>query len=104
MGKQPTPQGVRALLRKAGFASAQPRLLGAVERLNEGYQVHRHGKDAVVVGFMLGSDSGGAGPASVRFDKMLDSYAEAIEAAGWCVRRGEPGYTASLIVSANEEA
>jgi hypothetical protein len=104
MTSQPTPQGIRAVLRKAGFASAQPRLLGAVERLNEGYRVHRHGRDAVVVGFMLGRDSAGIGVGSARFEKMLNSYADVIEAAGWRVQRDVPGYTASLVVSANEEA
>jgi hypothetical protein len=104
MALQPTPQGIRALLRNAGFASAQPRFLGAVERLNEGYRVHRHGKDAVVVGFILGRDSTGTSVGGTRFEGMLNAYAEVIEAAGWRVRRDVPGYTASLIVSTNEEA
>lgn len=105
MAKHPTPQGISALLRDAGFASAESRLLGAIGRrkANAGYLVARHGRSGVVVAFQVGPEVSGLNAVSARFEEMLSAYAKVIGASGWRVRRDVPGYTASLIVSANEE-
>lgn len=102
MPTHPTPKGISALLRDAGFASVQPRILPAVRSTKsiEGFRVHRHSATTVTVGFQLGPERSGSDVVSARFEEMLSAYARVIEAAGWRVRRDVPNYTTSLIVSA----
>ena len=96
MAKQPTPQGISALLRKAGFRRSTQ---GSIQ-WTEGYQVYKHHNvaGAVTVQYQPGAMAGfAAGKARQR--ERLAAYTETIEAAGFTVDRDQ----AALIVSANEE-
>jgi hypothetical protein len=93
--KPPTPQGISALLRKAGFERAvitrtYARGLGSDH--TAGYHVKkRPGHDEVVVNWWPSTSRKNAyAPAVVEGDRataitMHERYAEAIRAAGWGV-------------------
>lgn len=100
MAKQPTPQGISALLRKAGFRRSTQ---GSIQ-WTEGYQVYKnHGaSDTVAVQYQAGAMAGfAAGQARER--ERFAAYTETIEAAGFTVRQEQTAHHALLIVSANEE-
>lgn len=91
--KHPTPQGISALLRKAGFDRAVISIRGG----NSGYKVEkcRARTDAVKVRryFYLG------GMPDARYREMLRKYAAAIEAAGYQTEAG----TYHLVVTSPKE-
>ncbi len=82
--KPPTPQGISALLRKAGFERSESRAtrIKGWRESSEGYYVTGY-RDEVTVRHRTGF---GCGPAAgERRRDMLAKYAEAIRAAGWTV-------------------
>lgn len=103
--RQPTPQGVSALLRKAGFdksVSSASRIRGMRES-SQGYQVSRGGKPGtVMVEFRQSSFRINSGEELAA--KMLARYRETIEGAGFTVAEGKSTFRDILIVSAAEEA
>lgn len=105
MAKQPTPQGISALLRKAGFdksVSSASRIRGMKES-SPGYQVSRGGKPGtVMVEFQQSSFR--INPGKETATKMLARYRKAIEDAGFTVDAGKSTFRDILIVSAPEEA
>ena len=100
--KPPTPQGISALLRRAGFdrsVSRATRIKGWRES-SEGYMVTGY-RDEVTVRHMAGF---GRGPnADRRKRDMLAKYAEAIRAEGWAVAEPAEGdILQDLIVTAGD--
>ena len=77
---KPTPQGVSALLRRAGHERALTRTRG---RNTEGYRVKRspHDSDAVLVNWW--ADSSSMADERAKHDQTLKSYADIISAAGY---------------------
>lgn len=94
MAKQPTPQGISALLKNAGHKRSE----GAY---NDGYVANKY-RDGVAVMYEAGVGHPGGTAAQVREHEMLNAYTETIEAAGFDVQRDQVGYALSLIVSAGE--
>lgn len=97
MTKQPTAQGISALLRKAGFTrstSSATRIRGHRDT-SPGYRVHKH-ESGVSVGHVM---------ASLTFDEArvraeLDRYRAVIEAAGYLVTEASTAFTTQLVVQA----
>ena len=91
-GKQPTPQGISALLRKARHA----RYRSARNAVYGGYRVTAGTRTgSVKVGHLAGmADRSPAAHAAA-----LDAYTRTITGAGWAVERGEY----CLIVTAKED-
>jgi hypothetical protein len=82
--KPPTPQGISALLKRAGFersVSSATRIKGW-RNYSEGYSVTGY-RDEVNVRHHTGYARGSG--AAERRDTALAQYAEAIRAAGWHV-------------------
>jgi hypothetical protein len=101
MAKQPTPQGISALLKNAGFkrsVTSKSRIRGMSEH-SAGYEIHKHGSETVEVLYQPGVNRNAAWT-----EEKLVAFTEAIEAGGFSVQRGREGIVSSLIVSANEEA
>lgn len=78
--KAPTPQGISALLRKAGHERAITRTRG---RNTEGYRVKRspHDSDAVLVNWW--ADSSSLADERAKHDRTLRGYADVITEAGY---------------------
>ena len=104
MAKQPTPQGISALLRKAGFTRSETRsgMIRGLKESSEGYRVSRYRDDQVAVQHRPGFARGAA--AQVREHEKLNAYAKAIEDAGFGVQRDQVGFSTSLIVTAQDGA
>lgn len=101
MGKQPTPQGISALLRKAGFdksVQTASRIRGMKES-SPGYQVSRGGKPGTVM-VEFRQSSFRVASADELAAKTLARYREAIEAAGFTVEAGKSTFRNILIISA----
>lgn len=89
--KPPTPQGISALLRKAGFKRSESSTtqIKGWRNYSEGFKVARsHGIEPGVrvehkTGFRRGPET------EKRRTAMLTQYAEAIAKAGYCVERDE---------------
>jgi hypothetical protein len=96
MTKQPTAQGISALLRNAGFERSK----GAHK---EGFVVNTY-QDRVAVMYEQDVSAVGGVAAQVREHELLVAYTGVIEAAGFKVQQDQVGYALSLIVSAKEEA
>lgn len=77
---KPTPQGISALLRRAGHQRAITRTRG---RNTEGYRVKRspHDSDAVLVNWW--ADSGSMTDERAKHDQTLKGFADVISAAGY---------------------
>lgn len=100
--KPPTPQGISALLRKAGFEKS----VSSASRI-KGWRNHSPG-------YIVRADSPGRvfvhhttsdfRPSRERCAEEQERYAQAIEAAGYAVERGEGGLWGPLIVTAPKEA
>lgn len=106
MAKQPTPQGISALLRKAGHKRSQAsksHIKGMTEH-SEGYEVYKHpDRDGIVyVKHRPGILYRGV-QAQVREHEKLTAYGESIKSAGFKVQQDQVGSSVSLIVSAAEE-
>jgi hypothetical protein len=99
MAKQPTPQGISALLRKAGFersVSLASRIRGFREH-SEGYRVTAASDGKAEVDFLASSFRS---PDEIRIKAMLARYRAVIEASGYTVAEGGSPFSDSLIVSA----
>lgn len=99
--KTPTPQGISALLRKAGFeksVTSTTRVRGWHSR-SWGFVVRGYMKGIVYVhhedGGHMQTDE-----AQVARVREQERYAVAIESAGYAVERGEGGYFGPIIVRA----
>lgn len=90
--KPPTPQGISALLRKAGFARAE---VSAIRIPRSGYLVRRRAIDAVEVEHRTAL----SGQHRARL-AMLAKYEAALTAKGWAVRY--PPHDSVLVVTAPE--
>ena len=102
MTKQPTPQGISALLRKAGHkrsVSSKSRIKGMTEH-SDGYEVYKHPDFDGVVHVEHHSGVLRGAQAQERRSNKLVAYAESIQASGFAVHLGHT----RLTVSANEEA
>jgi len=105
MAKNPTPQGISALLRKAGFerSVSSPSRVRGLRNHSEGYVVRGVMTGRVHVYHQLSwlrpSDA-----ARQRGREQQDRYADVIEAAGYEVVRGDGGYFGPVIVTALSEA
>jgi hypothetical protein len=102
--KTPTPQGISALLRKAGFKrseSSTSRVRGFRNR-SSGFVVSRRGDGEVAVyhetGFFMTDDA-----IEGRRAEQEGRYADVIEAAGYTVERGAGGMFAPVVVRAMPE-
>lgn len=95
VGQVPTPQGISALLRKAGFSRSQR---AGHSWYSPGYQVRKSAADSTAV---YVEHAGGSGGMS-REQRMAWAvkYAEVIRAAGWTVTGPEPGMWPQLTVTA----
>lgn len=106
MAKQPTAQGISALLRKAGFTPSVFRRSGSGDRSKstEGYRVGRI-EGAVTVRHVFGYPvfTPGGVTAQVREHEKLNAYTETIEAAGYAVQRDQVGFGMALIVKASAD-
>lgn len=76
--KPPSPQGISALLRKAGFGRStfSPGRMG-LRRYSPGYLVTAGYPESMVEVCHRGGDE-------AECERMLAAYAEAVRAAGWC--------------------
>lgn len=102
--KQPTPQGISALLRKAGFKrseSSTSRVRGFRNR-SAGFVVSRRSDGEVAVyhetGFFMIDDA-----IEGRRAEQEGRYADAIEEAGYTVERGAGGMFAPVVVRAKAD-
>lgn len=79
-GNAPTPQGISALLHRAGHERAITRTRG---RNTEGYRVKRspHDSDAVLVNWW--ADSSSLADQRAKHDQTLRQFADVISAAGY---------------------
>jgi hypothetical protein len=93
IGKTPTPQGISALLRRAGFTRAISKLRGGVS----GYSVSKVGFYAVEIRYSSVTMSTSN---EYRY-ACLDRYAKAITEAGYAVEIAAAG-PPRLIVTAKE--
>jgi len=90
--KQPTVQGINALLRKAGFVRATVTGSGRHASNTEGFAVGKYPGDVIVSHWPdttgLASQRTTAQAQQERRTQleMVQRYAEAIEAAGWSVK------------------
>lgn len=85
VGQVPTPQGISALLRKAGFSRSEAS--GRFWR-SSGYRVGKSYTDSTTVHVEYVTSSGGPPPG--QREAWLGKYAAAIRAAGWTVTGPEP--------------
>ena len=98
--KEPTPQGISALLKRAGFerSTSSPSRIKGWRNYTAGYQVNARYPSGAEVTHRVGFDRGPR--ADAERARMLAAYAEAIRAAGWhVVTTSRP----RLIVSAPPE-
>jgi hypothetical protein len=103
MAKQPTPQGISALLRRSGFERSETKKgrIRGFREWTEGFTATKHYPDGVVVEWQ---------PSSLRAHsdnderqrEMLDRYRKVIEDAGYVVADGSTALTAKLLVTAKE--
>jgi hypothetical protein len=103
--KQPTPQGISALLRKAGFersVSNATRVRGFSSR-TRGYVVGARTDRSVAVYHEDGNSFMTTDATVERQVREQARYADAIEAAGYAVERGTGGLFGPLIVRAKSE-
>jgi ribonuclease HIII len=103
--KRPTPQGISALLRKAGFersVSHATRVRGFSSR-TQGYVVGGRTDGSVAVYHEDGNSFMITDATAARQVREQARYAEAIEAAGYAVERGAGGLFGPLIVRALPE-
>jgi len=104
MGKQPTPQGISALLRKAGFdrsVSSSTRIRGWRE-WTEGFKVSRYDAGRVQVEYRPSSFRARE-TSDEQIKAMLDRYSEPVEAAGFQVKDDGTGLRMWLMVSATTD-
>jgi hypothetical protein len=102
---KPTPQGISALLRKAGFgrsARNATRVRGFSSR-TRGYVVGGRTDGTVAVYHEDGNSFMITDATVERQVREQARYAEAIEAAGYAVERGTGGLFGPLIVRAKNE-
>jgi hypothetical protein len=106
MAKRPTPQGISALLGRAGFRrslSSESGIKGGTDP-REGYEVRKHpDRDGVVYVKQQPSPHYRRVQVQRRERKNLNAYAEVIEAAGFKVQWDHVDSFTSLIVSINEQ-
>jgi len=104
--KPPTPQGISALLKRAGFERSESSATGVKGWRNhsEGYVVRGYESGRVHVGHEDGRFHS-ADADRQRSAEMEERYAQVIEAAGYAVERsGEAGgYFSRLIVTARKD-
>lgn len=101
MTKQPTPQGISALLRKAGFersVSQSTRIRGWRE-YSAGFKVARHGDGTVEVEYRPSSFRA-RDTSDEQIKEMLDRYRKAIEEAGYQVTGETVVFRIFLVVTA----
>jgi hypothetical protein len=103
--KQPTPQGISALLRKAGFARSEMipgrtgwdgRRIRSAKR-TDGYRVTKGLAGQVLVGYATGRVVNPDATAKRR-DGLLADYARVICAAGWQATVSEPDEWAPRVI------
>jgi hypothetical protein len=103
MVRKPTPQGISALLSRAGFTrstESRSRIKGLTE-CTAGYVVRRNADGAVVVFHRPSSLNRGDATTQVR--EKIAAYAGTLDAAGYMVAPSRQGnFTISLIVCAKE--
>ena len=100
--KPPTPQGISALLKRAGFersVSSATRIKGWRNH-SEGYAVSASEPGRVCVEYKTGFDRGPN--AASRRDEMLGEYAGFFAAAGYSVERDDSWAFPRLIVTAGK--
>lgn len=104
MATQPTPQGISALLRKAGFdrSVSQPSRIRGFREYTEGFKVSKDYDGGVLVEW-LPSSFRARGNNEERERDMLNRYHKAIEEAGFAVDYLSTALTAKLLVTAAEE-
>jgi len=100
-GKEPTPQGISALLKRAGFerSTSSPSRIKGWRNYSAGYRVEASYPTGAEVTHKTGFDR--SERAQAERDKMLNAYADVIRAAGWHVVTTES--RPRLIVSAQSE-
>ena len=105
MARQPTPQSISALLRKAGFerSVSKPTRIKGWREWSDGYKVTRRGNCHVQVEYQPSSFRARETPTE-QIKAQLGKYREAIQAGGFDVEDGESVLRVFLIVSAPEEA
>jgi hypothetical protein len=99
--KQPTPQGISALLRKAGFKRSESNStqIRGYRNRSSGFVASKRGDGEVAVyletGFFMIDDA-------MRRRRAADegAYADVIEAAGYAVERGGGGMFSPVVVRA----
>lgn len=103
MAKQPTPQGISALLRKAGFekSTTRPGRIRGFREWTEGYEVTKYHGGGVSVKWCPHSLRA-RGNNEDREQEMLDRYRKVIEDAGYAVADGSTALTGKLLVTAKE--
>lgn len=105
MSKQPTPQGISALLRKAGFSRSETSTTAVPgwHHYSPGYRVRGNGPGEVHVWH----EDGRLRPTDEDRQRAAENagwYAEAIEAAGYAVeRRDGLGMFGAMRVTAGED-
>lgn len=103
MSKQPTPQGISSLLRKAGFSRSESSSTAVKgwRNYSRGYVVRGSGPGTVTVRH----EDGKFRPDDEDHKRSADmetQYAEAIRVAGYAVEVREGGYFGAMIVTAGE--
>ena len=99
--KEPTPQGISALLKRAGFerSTSSPSRIKGWRNYTAGYQVNARYPSGAEVTHRVGFDRGPR--ADAERARMLAAYATVIREAGWHVVTS--GSRPCLIVSALPE-
>lgn len=103
--KSLTPQGISALLRKAGFEKSTrhaTRVRGFSDR-TQGYVVGGQTDGSVVVYHESGNSFMMTEATVARQVREQERYAEAIETAGYAVERGKGGLFGPLVVRVKNE-
>lgn len=97
--KTPTPQGISALLRKAGFARSDSRPRG--QGSSSGFTVGKvYGSEGAV---QVRHHFWSMGTPLDRYEEKLTAYAEAITAAGFAAER-DPGWHRLIVRAKDEES
>jgi len=100
--KRPAPQGISALLRKAGFERSA-RSVARFSGRTRGYVVGGRTDGSVAAYYEDGNSFRITDATVARQVQEQGRYAEAIEAAGYTVERGTGGLFGPLIVRAKND-
>lgn len=99
--KPPTPQGISALLARAGYARSERKasMIKGLREHTDGFLVVKSDtiEGAVEVEHITSSIN--RHMPEERREKMLTAYTETLTAAGWAVRLGEHTFVDYLIVT-----